>query len=56
MAKNQKDLRQFSSAGTVTYKIINVTNNEFVRIFDVMYRHTWHNRYMYNDGKEIYNN
>ena len=32
MAKNRKDFRWFSSAGTAMDIIVNVTNNEFVRI------------------------
>ena len=52
-AKNQKDFRQFSSAGTVMDKIVNITNNEFIPRFDMMYQHTRHNWYMYSDGKEL---
>ena len=32
MAKDRKDFRWFSSAGTAMDKIVNITNNEFVRI------------------------
>ena len=53
MARNRKDFRQFFSAGTAMDKMVNVTNKMSSSGFDVMYRHTWHNWYMYNDGKEI---
>ena len=54
MAKNKKDFRRFSSAGIAMDKILNITNMAMTSSgFDVMYRHTQHNRYMYNDGKEI---
>ena len=32
MAKNWMDFRQFSSASTAMDKIVNVTNDEFVRL------------------------
>ena len=51
MAKNWEDFRRFSSAGTEMDKIVNVTMS--LSGFDVMYQQTWHNWYIYNDGKEI---
>ena len=33
MAKNRKDFRRFSSAGTAMDKIVNVKNNEFIRMW-----------------------
>ena len=53
MAKNRKDFRQFSSAGTAMDKIVDIINNEFVWIWCDVSKYLAQLVYMYNDCKEI---